>query len=50
MSAEHQVLERQNQSLEAEDERVHKRERIHDMESEAMEKTGIFVDDGVVIV
>src|SRR5215469_4599102 len=50
MSAEHQVLERQDQRLEPQNQRMQKRERIHDVKREGMKKAGIFRDNGVVIV
>src|SRR5262249_49636617 len=50
MSAEHQILERQNQCLEPQNQSMQKRERIHDVKREGMEKTGVLRHDGVVIV
>jgi len=50
MSAEHEVLERQNQSLEPQNECVHKRKRIHDVKRDGMKRTSVFRHDRVVIV
>ena len=38
MSAEHQILERQDQRLEPQNQCMHKRKRVHDMESEGPKK------------
>src|SRR6516164_1886492 len=50
MSAEHEVLERQNQRLKPQNECVHKRKRIDDVMFDGMKPTGVFRHDGVVIV
>ena len=50
MSAEHQILERQDQRLEPQNQRMHKRKRVHDMESEGTQSTGVFGDDCIVII
>src|SRR5215831_18833242 len=50
MSAEHQILERQNQRLEPQNQRMQKRQRVHDVKREGMKKTSVFRHDGVVIV
>jgi hypothetical protein len=50
MSAEHQILERQDQRLEPQNQCMHKRKRVHDVESEGPKKTGVFGDDRIVVV
>ena len=50
VSTEDKVLEGENQCLQAQNQRVHERECIHDVESRSSKCTGFFVGDDVVVI
>jgi hypothetical protein len=49
MSAEHEVLERKDQRLEPQNQRMQKRERVHDVKREGMKHTSVFRHDRIVV-
>ena len=50
MSAKHQSLEREDECLQSQDQGVHKRQRIHDMERNSPKGTCILRNNFVVVV
>src|SRR5262249_33803665 len=50
MSAEYEVLERKDQRLEPQNQRMQKRERIHDVKRDGMKYTGVLRHDRIVVV